>query len=466
MAEKKIQTSAGMETATETVNRIKGALAAPSNTTPTTNGSDSPAFMEAVQKKLIGQADIISSADTQIESYFQNAQDNLRSANESSAARIESQFGREFGYAQDKAQSEFRDFSESRSGFGTQMVAFRRLVETTDKNLNDLEQRKQELLLQGDANTASEIAKMQIEALKFKQTAQQNTFSNLLGLGKFAQDNQQMALAERRFGLETQQFDLSTQQFALSKSRDTFERITKFQDSGVLSSMSESDIAGLAKDAGLPASAMKAISSLPPKQEIRAVGDTLLAIDPVTMKTKVLYRQPAKASESDMVSLGSDGKVSYMTSSVMQGLQKLEDLTPTQQAEVKSEMAKAGFANQAYPKWFRDQLQVGSIQTSQAPIDAGAGTNVQYPSGQATYTEGFVQKEWEKYRESFVVGPRFINEQFMTGLFKLAPEGEKLADKAKDADMTEEEYTGQIMSTIEMYREAGMTDREILKLFQ
>jgi len=73
-------------------------------------------------------------------------------------------------------------FAESRSGFATQTAVLRQILDSTDKNLKDLEQRKQELILQGEAEAASQIAGLQLKELEFKQKSQQDVFNNLLGL--------------------------------------------------------------------------------------------------------------------------------------------------------------------------------------------------------------------------------------------------------------------------------------------
>lgn len=454
MAEKKIPTSAGMETATETVNRVKGALANPSTTSTTTNGADTDTFMAELGNRLLGQSDVISSSASGIEDYFDKAIRGIESARDAGAQRIESAFGREAGYQMDEAQQNFRSFSEGRTGYATQMTAFRRLVETTDKNMNDLEQRKQELLLQGESEAASQIATMQIKALEFKQQAQQQVFSNLLGLGQFEQQKQQMSLAEKKFGLDLKQFDLSTQQFVLQKSNAAFERISQFQEMGALNSMSEADRAQLASEAGLPASAMKTLASLPNKQEIRAVGDTLLAIDPVTMKTTVLYKEPAKASESDMVDVGGGNKVSYVTSSVLNGLQRIDTLTATEQGKVRGELSRLGFSSENPPSWFVERMR-GELVDRMQP---GGVTTKENLEGASKAT---ANAEWDKYRESILFGPRYLNKEFIQQLY---PPEVIESDAEKFGYKNSEQYLTALQQQIDEQRRRGLTDSEIKDL--
>lgn len=186
---------------------------ATSNTSTTTND----AFMDEVQNRLLGQADVISSTDTNLEKTFRDAQSGIRRAQEASAQRIESEFGRERGFVLDDAERLTTNFSEGRSGFGTQMAAFRRIVETTDRNLNDLEQRKQELILQGEASAAQQISALQIQALEFRQNSQQRVFENLLNVGNFAAARDEAQLARQQFQEGIRQFNES---FNFTKQQD------------------------------------------------------------------------------------------------------------------------------------------------------------------------------------------------------------------------------------------------------
>lgn len=180
--------------------------------TPAAPGVD--ANVSALQKMLMEKAGAVSSASSNIESAIQGAIGGVKSATQSESDRITSQFGRERSYAEDTAKSNFNNFSESRSGFGTQIAAFRELVKTTDKNLNDLSQRKAELLLQNDAAGASKIADLEMKALELRQTAAKDTFNNLLSTGAFALQ----VSAEQRAGREfVANFGLNTERLNLDK---------------------------------------------------------------------------------------------------------------------------------------------------------------------------------------------------------------------------------------------------------
>ena len=165
----------------------------PDATTPTTNGSDTAAFTTAVEKRLLGQSSIVSSFDTQLEQSYTDAAKGLRSGNEASKQRIESVYSRERAGIQEAGQNAVGGFAESRSGFATQMAGLRAVVQSTDKNLNDLQQRKEELILQGDSQTATAISGLIIDKLKFKHDAEQQVFGNLLGMANYGAQKDQSA---------------------------------------------------------------------------------------------------------------------------------------------------------------------------------------------------------------------------------------------------------------------------------
>ena len=179
------------------------------NQSPTGTSASTNTFNQEIQNRLLAQADVVSSSDTGIEKAITSAIQGTQKAGQATAGRINLEAGRQRGYLEQQGQTAVQGFTEGRSGFATQMTALRNLVQTTDKNLNDLESRRQEALLQNDANTASQIAGLQIQELQFKQQAQQQTFSNLLGLSQLGQSQQQIEQQQYQFNVR-QKFDEQT----------------------------------------------------------------------------------------------------------------------------------------------------------------------------------------------------------------------------------------------------------------
>lgn len=159
------------------------------------------ALLSQLQSMATTQSEAINSSPTNIESKINSAIASTKEGTAAETSRIESEFGREAGYARDKAQSEFTNFAESRSGFGTQMTAFRELVKTTDKYMADLEQRKQELILQNNSAGAAKIADLELKSLEYQEKAKQQVFNNLLSLSSFGLSAAQFDENKRQFGV-------------------------------------------------------------------------------------------------------------------------------------------------------------------------------------------------------------------------------------------------------------------------
>lgn len=188
--------------------RIATARAA--NTPAPTNTSSSDAstnFMSQLQSKLLGQSDIISSENTNLENKITEAISTVQKGATANAASITSQYDREKGYAQEAGQSQYTSALEAQRGFAQNTAGLKQLASDTDKQLKDLEMRKQELIMQGNATAAGKVADLQFQAIQFHQQAQQQVFSNLLGMANFglqqqahqdamSQFNRQMAFEE------------------------------------------------------------------------------------------------------------------------------------------------------------------------------------------------------------------------------------------------------------------------------
>lgn len=196
----------------------------------TNTPSQAPDFMSQIQAKLLEQSGIISSTNSTLESKINDAIAGVGSARDSSNAALNISYDRQKGYALDKASSDLTAGRAAGAGGGVMnMAALRELTKTTDKNLNDLEQRKQELILQNDAQAASQVAGLQMKALEFQQQAQQQVFSNLLGMGNYAleADKQNLARSSQSFQEKSAISSIGLQYGVSVLPGDTLESITQ-----------------------------------------------------------------------------------------------------------------------------------------------------------------------------------------------------------------------------------------------
>lgn len=177
--------------------RIATARAANGSTpAPTNTASD---FVGQLQQKLLGQSDIISSENTNLENKINEAISGIQKGAEASAAAITSQYDREIGYAKDQGDSMFTSALEAQRGFAQNTAGLKQLATETDKQLKDMEMRKQELILQGNAAAAGKISDLQLQAIQFRQQAQQQVFANLLGMANFGLQAQQQETQRSQF---------------------------------------------------------------------------------------------------------------------------------------------------------------------------------------------------------------------------------------------------------------------------
>lgn len=165
------------------------------NPSPDAVGSDP--FIDQLQRTLLSRSDLISSSNDEIDTKIDEAISGVQTAGEKSKERIESQFGRE---RLDQAAAGARRITtarEAQRGFATNTALLKTISEETEKSLRDLDQRKEELILQGDAESAATIANLQLKGLEFKQNAQQQVFNNLLGLANFSLTRSAESRADR-----------------------------------------------------------------------------------------------------------------------------------------------------------------------------------------------------------------------------------------------------------------------------
>lgn len=226
MAEKKIQTSAGMETASETVARAKAQLERVNggSTSGSSSTSRSNPVLEALTERLTQQGKGIStSSSSSLQDSINEAIAGVQTSGNLTRERLQSEREREVSFAQDRASATFTTALESRSGYGTQVAALKELTETTEKSVRDLDKRYQEAILANDAETASTIAGLRIQKLQFQVEQEQAFFSNLIGVANLQQQAIQNEIQNEQFWIKKKQED---DQFAqtMAQSELQFEK--------------------------------------------------------------------------------------------------------------------------------------------------------------------------------------------------------------------------------------------------
>ncbi len=153
--------------------------------TPAASSTQTDPFLAALQGSLLSQSSMISSDNSQIQNKISEAIGGVNQSNTSSNAATTLAYDRQEQQVKESGQATLTGALESQRGFATNTALIQHIQDTTDKNVKDLEMRKQELILQGNAAAAGKISDLQLQALQFQQKAQQDAFGNLLSLGGF-----------------------------------------------------------------------------------------------------------------------------------------------------------------------------------------------------------------------------------------------------------------------------------------
>src|SRR3990167_6235679 len=100
----------------------------------TTQGGQE-AFINTLQKKMLEKSEMVSSSPTGIDAAVKEAAAGITTAQEKSAQRINSEFGREFEFQSGQFKQTRDTELEERRGFATNTAALRNLDERTEKSL-------------------------------------------------------------------------------------------------------------------------------------------------------------------------------------------------------------------------------------------------------------------------------------------------------------------------------------------
>lgn len=305
------------------------------NTNTPAPGAQDAAIVSALQSSMLDNADLVSSGDSGVESAINGAISNIRGSQQASANRIENQAADQSRNIQRSGLIAQTDAVEGRRGFATQTAVLRNIMNTTNQELKDLDTRKQDLLLQGESEAASQISSLQIRSLELAQTAKQNAVNNMIGL------------TNSMFNFRRLEMDQDQQQ-----KDNAFNTIASLRDIGTLQNSDPETLRNLEKDAGLPDGTLSNIPEVPGEFEIRQVGNSLLAIDPTDpTNLKVVYTAPATATGSG-------------SSSNTLSIKETQDLgLPMSLVGLTEEEVVTSLAENSAPRWFREAEDASELMS-------------------------------------------------------------------------------------------------------
>lgn len=221
--EPKTKTSAGMETPSETVARIKAQLAANSTTTtpPSKPESGPNDLITLLTERLTKQGQgISSSASTNLQNSINEAIASTQKAGELSSAALQSEREREVSFAQDRASSTIAGTLDKQSGYAQQIAGLKELTATTEKSVRDLDKRYQEAIMANDSLTASKIADLKLKKEEFLMQQEQNFYQNLFSAANLQESALSRIQQNEQFWIKKQQEE---DQFIQTLSQSKFE---------------------------------------------------------------------------------------------------------------------------------------------------------------------------------------------------------------------------------------------------
>lgn len=198
-------TLSGMKTQAE---GIKASLAETTNKPPTT----SQTILDTLTQKILSSSGAVSSADTGIDKMLKEAYSSAKGIQEAGASRIGLEAEEQAETIKETGTQTLTSAREAQRGFGTNTAALKAIQDSTTKQLNDLDKRKDQALLENNTALVDKISNLQLKAIEFQQQAEQQTFSNILAVGGFELQQQTQERLNQQF-LSNLEYQKQTQSF-------------------------------------------------------------------------------------------------------------------------------------------------------------------------------------------------------------------------------------------------------------
>lgn len=186
-------------------------------TTTTTQGAANDPFIKQLMEQMQGSQGAVSSSNTKIDDLLSQAAQQLKSGAQSNSDAVSSQYNRLEDYQKQQNSQDMTHAQDAQHGFGVNTALIDHLTETGDRAIKDLEQRKQELILQGNSTAAAKIADLQVQQAQFTQQSTQQAFTNMLGMANFGLSAYNSSVQQQQ---QQQQIDLQNKTFSYNQQKD------------------------------------------------------------------------------------------------------------------------------------------------------------------------------------------------------------------------------------------------------
>ena len=180
------------------------------------NLKDNKDLLGVIEEKLLGRAEAVTSRPSELEAFLTQSAEETKAAAEKRATGITAGFERQRIEARTTGAETLTTARELQRGVGpaSAFALMDKITTSTEKSVRDLDLREKEALAVGAMEDARELRGLKMQAIQFKQNAEQQQFSNLLGIGQFLSQQQAQDTAKQQFQqtLEQQKAQFSFQQ--------------------------------------------------------------------------------------------------------------------------------------------------------------------------------------------------------------------------------------------------------------
>ena len=179
--------------------------------------STSQTILDTLTKKILGETGAVSSQQTGIEKMMSEAVASAQGIREAGAKRIGMEAEEGAVTIRERGEQRLTSAQERRGAVGFNPAALKKIQDDTTKQLADLDKRKDQALLENNTALADKISNLQLKAIDFQQKAEQQQFSNLMGMAGLGVDIEREERMESQF---TQNLNLQKEQLERNKQSD------------------------------------------------------------------------------------------------------------------------------------------------------------------------------------------------------------------------------------------------------
>ena len=363
----------------------------------------------ALEKIAEKETEFLTSEETDMDKFFEERKKSIE-AQQADTSGVGSEFSRKI--AKEEAAFELSR-EETLAGLrGVGPATYNAVVSRLEKDhkliVNDLMSRKEEALANFNTKLAERYDNLLIKQFEFKFNAQKEAFDRIMDVTR----EKRAERTEER--LESAE-DRQQAEFEREQKSDVRDLMKKYN----ASLSAEGDDIITEKDT---------LESAIAKAEDIISTEDKLDLEEKRLKNQETRTRIDEARRKASVTVGGIRLNSKNTLSVINGIQDLKTMAPTEQAEVTSDLNNLGFGSSKSPSWFKDYLEK--------------------KEGAVRY-EGYADKKWNEIREDIVFGKKFLDLPFFVSLY-----GEDKASK----------LWPQYEQRVNAYRSAGFDDKEIAKM--